>query len=572
MLPLVTVSGITAAAEEAAVPELTIWVDPASEEVIRNAMVNYKWLCQSYGAGSDFYPDLTWKLVDKSYLTPAQFRRELVQELEAGGGPDLIYMDEFNGISPQVLMESGYLLELEHITEKNLTGGEWKYLPGTLEAGQAEGKQYVLPVYVQCPVVFGAEAGLIQAGMDTENGCQSLRELLEAMIAAAEKSGKYIFENDSAVEWIETYCLPVDSGKERAKELEELLEQIRGCCGAEKGFFSPCETLNSGESLFSGCSMESIQKTAQNLGMMDGETDMAFFPVPSWDGEIRAVITQSVAVNSNTSYPAEARALAGIFQEIYVNQGVSLGKFLPACGERGYWQEVLDGSFWSTQTVYCKEGRVVSATEQTGRRFLQATLRAVTDAAYQSTEAIHREGMEDAGKPEEKKVLTVAFSDRGMGELYPVYQWLQDTADGWEDETVHIQLVPIRMENNIRQMNMRGAAADLVLCVSGMFDPEHSFPDEAGYYADLTELLEEREELRVVEADGEIKGISCGIQDSENGYDFAFSVSECSEVKAEAVAFCMTALQNENYEAAVKATGFILPEEKSDERSAAESE
>lgn len=291
--------------EEKSVPELTIWLDSDSEYVVRKAMNNYAWLSQSYGAGNEAYPELTWKFVDKSYLTPEQIRAELEQELERGGGPDLIYIDEYNGIDPQALMESGYLMELEGITDKALFSGEWQYLPGTLEAGQLEGRQLVLPVYVQCPVVFGIEEELLQAGLQTEEEYESLEELLEALTAAAERTGKQIFENPLAVDWIEAYCLAGDTETKTA----ELLDQVREHCGSAEGFFAPYESLENGESLLTGCCLDNLQKIAQNLSMIDKEKSIAFLPVPSWDGECRAVITQSVAVNANTSHPAEARAL-----------------------------------------------------------------------------------------------------------------------------------------------------------------------------------------------------------------------------------------------------------------------
>lgn len=555
-------------AGEKTVPEITIWLDEDSEYVVRWAVTNYKWLSGSYKEWNENYPEITWNLVDKGYLSPEEFRAELERELKAGKGPDLIYMDEYNGISPRYLMESGYLMELEDITKITTREGEWSYLPGTLEAGQMDGAQYVLPVYLQYPVAFGKKEELERAGINTEEGYGSLKELLEALISSSEASGKQIFENGCMVDWLEAYAIPRDGTEEdgeAAEELKELLVQVRERCGSEDRFFSPYEALESGSSLLSGCSVESSQKLAQNLGMMEKEEEVEFLGIPAWGGEHRAVITQSAAVNANTRYPDETVALARAFQESYINLGPGLTRYYPVL--EAYWEEALDGSCWSVENAYEKSGRRLSRTEKTSRKFRKCTQEAITAAVFQSTPENHTQVPEEAEEIAGKRVLTVAFADQGLGKEYSVYRWLRDAAEAYSDEELAVQLVAVPYSQGgispMLEMERAGAGTDVLLGVSIFVEPDYPFPEEAEYYTDLTPLLENRAGLRTVAGDGTVKGISYGTSIQEEGsavYNYIFAVSEHSKLKEEAVGFCLAALENDSYAAAVTEAG-ILPVE-----------
>lgn len=549
-------------ASENKIPKLTIWVDSGNELEVRQALAQYVSFSRRYG---DIYPQISWELLDKSYLTPQQFCRELEQEIKAGGGPDLIYMNEYNGISPQYFMEKGYLMELGDITSKNIVGGNWKYLTGVLEAGQIEGLQYVFPVYTQCPVVFGMEDVLGTAGLHIEEkNRQSLSSFLESLILASHESGKQIFDDAAAVDWIEAYCMPQEdepAGNDLA-ELEELLQEVRKLSGQSDGFFSPYEKLSSGECLLSGCALESIQKMSQNLGMLDKEKTVSFMPIPSWDGEIRAVITHSAAVNVNTDYPAETAALVRMFRESYINDGIIREKYLPADGEKESWSSVLAGSSSSESEIYGKKGRSISSSDKLSRDFKKFTWGSITDAVFQFTPSVYKNGMGYVDVPDEKEVLTVIFEDRGMGTAYPIYQWLQNTVEECRDtQQLHIELIGIPMESLIFSMGWESSCADIVLCWDGIFRQESVRSDVEPYFSDLAPFLsDEAENLSVIQTgDGKIKGIVFGYQsidESKASIGRIFSVTEQCERKEQAVDFCLAALQNELYKEAVEMVGF----------------
>ena len=547
-------------------PELTIWVDSGNELSVRMALCAY---VQGEAGGmneySSYYPPFVCKLEDKSYLTGEQLRQELAAALEQGSGPDLILMDEANGIDMQALMESGNLLELEeNFTQEYLGYPDTDYLDGTLELGQMNGRQYILPVYVQCPVVFGLRDALEEAGADPEGGYDTLKEFLEGMLSAAEHSEKQIFENVCAVDWLEQYAMPQapeENGEEQDTEaLKDLLARVRKCSGTEEDYFSPYESLESGESLLSGCGFDRKPMLAQNTALL-GADRIAFLAVPAWDGEVRVVVTQSAAVNANTDYPEEACAFLRFFQSGFVHNSL-IHQTYPALGIQPYWENQL--SVHSSQidkTIYpeyAASAETITAKSMT--RFLACARDAVTDAVYQTASRKMETGCStDISR---KDVLTIGFGDHGMGSAYPLYRWLSEAAAQYSDDQLHIQLVPLSIYKFSfivyqDQMEQAGAGMDIIL------DSLHAI--EAGgssslgsIPADLTPYLETREEeLQTMDLSGCPKGLLYGIERREGKEDrqYCFWISDKSALKKEAFGFCAAALKADGYEAAVRAAG-----------------
>lgn len=557
-------------------PELTIWVDADSEYTVRMALSDYV-LGSENNIGTKYeaeFPKVLWKLVDKSCLSAEQYQAELEAELASGHGPDLIFMDQANGIDAENLIESGYLMELEGMTERYLRMNP-SYLPGTLEAGQKAGKQYILPLSIQCPVVFGMQEEITEAGLKQEESYENLKEFAEALLVAAQKSGKLVFEDRAAVDWIEQNCLPQNMKEETEdiRELRELLGRIREQSGDADRFWGPYEALASGEALLGGSGFSAKSKTAQNLALFE-EGELSFMSVPSWDGEIRAVITQSLAVNANTAWPVEARAVLRAFQGSSANSPYVMKDF-PAAGGREYWKSQLvytsglaDEALYSD---YAKKAESVTSGSEVNREFQECTQKAVTDAVFcrASGEAGAVSGQEltedaemagqavpDEGMAQkEKRVLTVAFDDLGMREEHPVYQWLQDAAEAYSGEEIWVQLVPlsvgtIGVSSQNHFMERASVGADIILTAN--------YLDTllASWYMELTPLAEGRENLTIAEVDGKPRGLVYGIR-QEKDREFVFLISDRSSMKEEAFEFCICAIENERYQETMQEIGLV---------------
>ncbi|MDO4297181.1 MAG: extracellular solute-binding protein, partial [Lachnospiraceae bacterium] len=568
-----TGSFVTAAGSQET-PELTIWVDSDSEYIVRMALSDYVGGSES-NVGTKYeaeFPEVSWNLVDKSYLSAEQYQAELEAELASGSGPDLIFMDQANGIDPVSLMESSYLMELEGMTERYLRMNP-SYLPGTLQAGQKDGKQYILPLSIQCPVVFGLQGELTEAGLNTEE-YGDLKNFAEALLAAAEKSGKLVFEDRAAVDWLEQNCLPqgLTEETEEVKELRELLGRIRKLSGDADCFWGPYEALSSGEALLGGSGFLAKSKTAQNFALFE-EDEVAFLSVPSWDGEIRAVITQSVAVNANTVWPAEARAVLRAFQGFSANRPCVMSD-LPAAGGREYWKSQLvytsDLAEEALQPDYAERARKITSSSKISKEFQECTQKAVTDAVFcgtsdkaaaaseqeqlKDTETDGRAVTDEAVIQKEMRVLTVAFDDLGMGEEHPVYQWMQNTAETYSGEEIWVQLVPLSsgtvgVSTQAHFMQRASAGIDIILTTN--------YLDTllASWYTELTPLAEGRENLEIVDVDGKPRGLMYGILE-EKELEYVFVISQKSEMIEEAFEFCVKALENEVYAETMQKIGY----------------
>ncbi len=547
---------------EEEIPEVTIWVDEDSQCVIREALAGYQAARENAGTRYEaYFPPVSWKLIDKSDLTAGQLQAALLEELDAGGGPDLIVLDGANGWDPKELMESGYLMELTGMTEKYVQE-KLSYPPEVLEVGQLEGKQYLIPVTMRCPVVFGETEALARAGIDTESGYGDLAEFLAALVEASKASGKLIFDSGEAVDWMEQYCLPEEEaadGKvtEEGADLKELLEETRKRSGGTGGFFGPYEAIRSGEALLSGCGLTSKSKLAQNLSLLS-DREISFLNVPSWDGEIRAVVTRGVAVNKNTPYPEAAKALIQAFQGPYPNDSQATEDF-PAAGTRTYWKNQISKQAALAQEAleghYAELARNISTTDNISKEFREHALNALTGAVYQRTA---EEPEQDAALPTEKaEVLTVLYENLGMGEEHPLFSWLDSAAAEFSNEEVRMRLIPFSSGafgaiSAAYFMEEAGVGPDIIL--SAAYTQAGS-EDFFKWYMELSDFLADcQEDVEGAAAGDEIRGLVWG-RDEEKDKRYAFFVSKKSSMRETALSFCVQALKNENYQAAVEAMG-----------------
>lgn len=76
-------------------PTFTIYVDSESQALIEAGVAKYERLDN---------PEVTWRLVDKTDLTPKEFEKELQVDLKAGEGPDVIFVNEATAVDPYLQM------------------------------------------------------------------------------------------------------------------------------------------------------------------------------------------------------------------------------------------------------------------------------------------------------------------------------------------------------------------------------------------------------------------------------------------------------------------------------------
>ncbi len=369
-------------------------------------------------------------------------------------------MDKAAGVNPLELAESGALLEIGDATGSG-KGLGLEYVAGTLEAGRLDGKQYAVPLLMNTPVLYGLKSDLQAAGLDTENGYGDLKRFLEALAGAQEKTGKQIFENETALDWMEAYCLP-ETGD---GELERLIGGLRESCGSDGGFFGSYEAIHAGKCLLGGCGAEDYRRLAQNLSLFGRDAETVFFNVPSYDGEILTELTCMMGVNKNTECPEDALDVLLTFQKFaYDADGVSpLTRFFDVeCKSFDDFQGIsawIGGAYAGT---YGEMNEKIGGDKE--KEWETCVYDNVTGAACREMKP---EGDGTAGTDApEKETLTVMYRNESYDGEGDFDRWLESAAKSYETESLHVQLVVYREECmflDAPRMEAAGVAPDVIL-------------------------------------------------------------------------------------------------------------
>ena len=491
-------SGEVFAKEEVSDNTVTIYLYRENELPVRRAVGWYEQFRQD-AAGTPLeaaYPDISWNLVDKSYLSEGAFQSLLWEELAAGGGPDILLTGDGGFDDSQALLASGYLYDLSGYESLYMRSGDLEaetYLPGALEAGQQGGIQYLLPLTAEFPLLFGRTEALDAAGL--EGAWTDFGAFAEDLYQAQDRSGLASFAEPSTLAWLEDY------GGVDEENLEDAAFDNLISLAAEGGasYFQPQRAFQDGQCLLSGCGKGDFQQMLQNLLRMES-SEFSFFLVPDRDGQVSVQITQAAGVNKNSRNPEAAlAALAGI-QEGYGYLATGTEDLSARISNMADW----DGMSTSAGTVYDfffdYDFLVHTDTSYLQNELLDWLLEEFESSAKgvvfkDPTSASPQ--MERLDEGVEKEVVTVLYNGSGTGIESPLTQWLNDAADSFQSEDIYVQPIPDRTDDFILASNFVSisrvpeSAADLLitrtdrLYLEGRFSPDSQT---------LSELLEEHED------------------------------------------------------------------------------
>ncbi|MDE7311886.1 MAG: extracellular solute-binding protein [Eubacterium sp.] len=467
--------------------QLTIWIDEDNEWFVRYYAAFYQRMKDTVQGTDkeDSYTNLDIALIPKNNLSAKQYQEELDKALENGEAPDILYMDACNGVNPLELIEAGKLAPLgEGITKR--FGETLEYIDGTLEAGKKDGEYYVLPIRMECPIVFGVQKDLEAAGIQTDTRYRSLEEFLDALLAAHEKTGKMIFESTQAVDWLEQYYLPQDG----AQELSEKLAKVRTHSGADESRLGAYEGLSNGKCLLGGCGVYDYKKLAANAYQF-GEQKLAMLAVPDSSGSVCGLVTHAAAVNADSAYAKEAVKALLMFQNNFSNADF-FSQDLPVIKYKD--MSVFEASrslLPFTQSTLALPIQGIS--RQAEEDFTMCFTQECTKISY--VQEYGERDLSTHASGQEKKPVSICFSNTGDGEAYPAGRWLSSAADAYmqsQDDT-YIQLLSTETMQSIlplyyQEMEVKKAAPDALLgpadrmVISGM---------DLGSGADFRKMLED---------------------------------------------------------------------------------
>ncbi len=500
------VQGAHAFAEEQGQEDntLTIYLDKENQYTVRMAVAVYEHQRSTWW-DPEVFPDITWNLVDKSALSREELQQLIWEELKRGEGPDLIFVDEESVDDPYKLMYGGYLQDLtEYMELVYEADAETAFAPSVLEGGAAGGSQYLIPIYVNTPLLLSETEKLTESGFVPED-ISSLEELVEWAYEYQQETGGQAFDGDillrQAVLLSGLTVLDYEKGTvqideeqfnrlyETCRMLEEIVPKTEGA----ESYFSAYENLSGEGSLFSAVPIEGIEKMTANLRVMRGaEIPVSYVQVPDLEGQVQTVITQAVGINKNSQKADLAAAALPAFLDSHTVPNLT-GDGMPSVYERGLWQfslQLTQGigyatDFWPDcyQALIQEAEDPFSGAYNLAKPYEEAAKDPLTKAVFPTfltasggiVDEVIRQGIrqgKEAGQcleelrdriseiaeaedgyerasekeidePENAAAIQLAYVVEAAEEELPMGIWLEETAEGLADEGVQVNVFPM---------------------------------------------------------------------------------------------------------------------------------
>lgn len=309
--------------------EVTIYIDETNSYIVRQAIGRYELARKS---NSKSYPEISWNLVDKSYMSSEELNAEIYDEIEAGEGPDLVFVDKSSIYNPYELMEKNYLYDMSDILDADTATNT--YVPGTLEEGNIDGKQYLIPISVTAPILYTTSDALENLGMkDLE--ISNMSELFDLAESYKTATGNDIFTDDNMWNNLLMFSGLLDG----CKNNEEIVVKLSS--NEARDFFARLKTLYSneertayggydditdGKALIGTEIVESICDFYKNAALFKRNAKIQYIDMPDLSGKCTAIITQAVGINKNTKNKQLVYNAIKMFDESHVTASSYLGR------------------------------------------------------------------------------------------------------------------------------------------------------------------------------------------------------------------------------------------------------
>ena len=250
--------------------------------------------------------------------TGDSFYTRISAEIMSGSGPDIILISN-SGMNAGKMMRSGIFADLNEFIEQDLDFDLSKYNGKILEAGQADGKQYIMPLTYTIPLVLTTQELLDKTGFDistADNYNAFLEECLKYRQANIPGAPKLAMNN-----YIMPYladAVDYDTGEvkintpENRETIRLNYEAIASQRGAEGygvigGGISFALPLLENQSLFTHSFMPLVYHFDSYRALKDVGTPV-MTAVCDAEGRLMAEIVDSVAINANSPNKQNAYA------------------------------------------------------------------------------------------------------------------------------------------------------------------------------------------------------------------------------------------------------------------------
>ena len=317
-LALACLAGLTACAPGGAEPA-PIEVPPPVEQTNEGLNIWYtdygmmvKYLDAAVTQYNQLHPDnpvtADKYFADSSSESNDEATQQMLTEVMAGSGPDLIFFDVGN-MDIEKMVRRGVFADLEPYFEAD--NFDWSgYNQAVMDAGVWDGQRLVIPLQYNFPMLYTSQTALDETGFSIEN-CDTFGGLLdeiEAMQADPSQKrevfrAKYTFYNFAQYAGIPYVDYDRQKADLSSPELKRGAEIYNNLGGLELGVLddgiSGAADIRDGKALWI-CPFPPVNGFYTGPEVINTFDELVMMPIRDMDGGIQAQITWAVAVRNNS--------------------------------------------------------------------------------------------------------------------------------------------------------------------------------------------------------------------------------------------------------------------------------
>ena len=277
------------------------------------------------------HPNLTLEFISPKGVNYMEEREAMISQLNAeilsGGGPVLFIMEGYRtteiNLFPDIekAMVNGTFLDLTEAMEKQGLSREEDFYTAVLDAGQWEGRQYILPLGFSVPLMISAADVLNASSFDLQRAMHTMDSLLTELLRIHEEQPILVITSIDPLGVLaqpvldyEAHQVRLDtSAVRRALELEKIFRTEDIAYDLARGLFDNTNPAQVQDEFAEGVPFAVLQdsrfcinllRQCQALGI-----EVSVMPIPNEEGTVTAEIGSYAMGNRNTKYPEEVADL-----------------------------------------------------------------------------------------------------------------------------------------------------------------------------------------------------------------------------------------------------------------------
>lgn len=297
------------------------YADPTTHYPIYEKLMDYQ----------EVHPNLTLEFISPKGVNYMEEREAMISQLNAeilsGGGPDLFIMEGYRtteiNLFPDIekAMVNGTFLDLTEAMEKQGLSREEDFYTAVLDAGQWEGRQYILPLGFSVPLMISAADVLNASSFDLQRAMHTMDSLLTELLRIYEEQPILVITSIDPLGVLaqpvldyEAHQVRLDtSAVRRALELEKIFRTEDIAYDLARGLFDNTNPAQVQDEFAEGVPFAVLQdsrfcinllRQCQALGI-----EVSVMPIPNEEGTVTAEIGSYAMGNRNTKYPEEVADL-----------------------------------------------------------------------------------------------------------------------------------------------------------------------------------------------------------------------------------------------------------------------